>query len=109
MCNIYMNAIGDTHEVNDMERRLGVTEARKDLARIIDEVKYKGENYIIVRHGQPAAAVVPIEVYRHWQQEREELFATIRNIQSAHVDAEPDQIMQDVLEAQQAVRRSTAE
>ena len=26
-----------------MERRLGVTEARKELARIIDEVKYKGD------------------------------------------------------------------
>ncbi len=34
-----------------MERKPGGTQARKELARIIDEVKYKGEDYIIVRHG----------------------------------------------------------
>jgi len=92
-----------------MERRLGVTEARKELARIIDEVKYKGENYIIIRHGQPAAALVPIEVYRRWQREREDLFAAIRSMQGSNAEAEPDQIMQDVLAAQQVVRQSRPE
>ncbi len=89
-----------------MVRQLGVTQARKDLARIIDEVRYKGENYIIVRHGQPAAAVVPIEVFRQWEKEREELFATIRRIQASNRAAEPDEVIQDVLEAQRAVRQS---
>ena len=51
-----------------MERQLGVTEARKQFAQMIDEVKYKGDNYIIVRHGEPAAAVVPVEVYLQWRQ-----------------------------------------
>ena len=92
-----------------MERRMGVTEARKQLARIVDEVKYKGENYIIIRHGQPAAAVVPMEVYRRWKQEREELFGVIREIQAANADADPDQVMKEVLEAQQSVRQIAAE
>ena len=58
-----------------MERSLGIAEARKEFARIIDSVQHKGDNYVIVRHGQPAAAVVPIEVYSRIKQEREELFA----------------------------------
>ncbi len=90
-----------------MERKLGVTQARKELARIIDDVKYKGENYIIVRHGKPAAAVVPIEVYRRLERERQALFEAIRNVQSANPEAEPDAVMKDVLDAQQAVRQSS--
>ena len=92
-----------------MERQMGVTEARRQLARIVDEVKYRGENYIIIRHGQPAAAVVPMDVYRRWKQEREELFGVIREIQAANADADPEQVMKEVLEAQQSVRRIAAE
>ena len=92
-----------------MERRLGITEARKQLAHIVDRVKHKGENYVIVRHGQPAAAVVPMEVYLRWKEEREELFGTIRKIQAANPNADPDQVMQDVREAQSSIRRSRIE
>ncbi len=92
-----------------MERQLGITEARKQLAQIVDQVKYKGENYVIIRHGQPAAVVVSMDVYRQWKKKREELFDVIRNVQEANADADPDQVMQEVLEAQQAVRRHSAE
>lgn len=92
-----------------MERRLGITEARKQLAHIVDRVKYEGENYVIVRHGQPAAVVVPMEVYRRWKEEREEMFGTIRKVQAANPNAYPDQVMQDVLEAQSSLRRSLIE
>lgn len=91
-----------------MERQIGVTEARKQLARIVEGVRYKGESYVIIRHGQPAAAVVPVDVYRQWKQEREELFGVIREIQAANADADPEQVMKEVLEAQQSVRQAAA-
>jgi prevent-host-death family protein len=90
----------------DMERKLDVTQVRKDLARIIDEVQFKGENYIIVRHGQPAAAVVSMAAYRRLAKERQALFDAIRHLQSANPDADSDAVLQDALEAQQAVRPS---
>ncbi len=92
-----------------MERQLGVTEARKQFAQMIDEVKYRGDNYIIVRHGEPAAAVVPMEVYLQWKRERVELFDLIRRVRAENANADPDEVMKVVLEAQQAVRRSAAE
>lgn len=92
-----------------MERSLGVTEARKELARIIDDVKYKGDNYVIVKHGQPAAVVVPVDLYRRWKEEREELFALIREMQTPNLEADPNQVMQEVLHAQQSIRRPAAE
>ena len=92
-----------------MERQLGVTEARKQFAQMIDEVKYRGDNYVIVRHGEPAAAVVPMEVYLQWKRERVELFDLIRSVRAENANADPDEVMKVVLEAQQAVRRSAAE
>jgi len=92
-----------------MERQLGITEARKRLARIVDGVKYEGDNYVIVRHGQPAAAIVPMEVHRQWKRERQELFHVIRKIQAANPDADPNQVVEEVLEAQRAVRQSSVE
>jgi len=92
-----------------MERQLDITEARKQLGQIVDQVKYKGDHYVIMRHGQPAAAVVPMEVYRQWKKEREELFDVIRRIQAVHEDADPDQVMQAVLEAQHTVRQHSPE
>jgi prevent-host-death family protein len=92
-----------------MERSLGVTEARKEFAHIIDAVQHKGENYVIVRHGQPAAAVVPIEVYSRIRQEREDTFAIIRQIQLANAEVDPDRVMEEVLKAQQSLRQPLAE
>jgi len=92
-----------------VEQRLSITEVRKQLANIIDRVKYEGEGYVIVRRGQAAAAVVPMDVYRRWKAEREKLFTVIRKIQAANPDADPDRVMTDVLEAQESIRRPLAE
>ena len=89
-----------------MERLLGITQARDELSRIIERVQHQGDSYIISRHGKAAAAVVPLRVYQNWKRKREELFESIRQFQTANEDAEPEQVMEDVLQAQQAARSS---
>jgi prevent-host-death family protein len=92
-----------------MKRELGITEARKQFASIVDEVKYRGDNYVILKRGEPAAAIVPMDVYRRWQEERERLFDVIREIQEQNQGADPDEVMAEVLQAQQEIRREKAE
>lgn len=87
-----------------METVLGVTKAREKLSEIVESVQYQNDAFIISRHGRPAAAVVPVEVYESWKRQRKEFFDLVRRFQEASGEAEPDQVMQDVLEAQQAVR-----
>ena len=87
-----------------METVLGVTKAREKLSEIVESVQYQNEAYIISRHGRPAAAVVPVEVYESWKRQRKEFFDLIRQFQEASGEADSDQVMRDVLEAQQAVR-----
>jgi prevent-host-death family protein len=90
-----------------MERVLGITEARQEFSNVVERVQYQGDSYIISRHGKAAAAVVPVEVYESWKRQRKELFDAIRKIQEANRGADPDEVMQDVLQAQQAVRSSS--
>ena len=89
-----------------MERVLGITRARQEFSDVVERVQYQGDSYIISRHGKPAAAVVPVEVYEGWKRQRRDLFDAIRKIQEANRGADPDEVMQDVLQAQQAVRSS---
>jgi len=90
-----------------MERSLGVTEAREKFSEVIEKVQYQGAAFVISRHGKAAAAVVPMSVYENWKRKREELFAAIRKIQEENRDRDPEEAMQDVLDAQQATRSSS--
>lgn len=87
-----------------MEKIISVTKARDEFRKIVDEVQYQGDKYVINRHGKPAVAVVPIHVYENWKQQRKRLFDLIREVQAANPAADPDEVMQDALAAQQAVR-----
>ena len=87
-----------------MKKKLGVTEARKQFSEVVNQVQYSGDTYVIVKRGKRAAAIVPVEILDKWEDDRIELFDTIRKIQQANADADPDQVMEDVLQAQQAVR-----
>ena len=49
-----------------MENKLGLTKARESLSTMVENVQYQGDTYIISRHGRPAAALVPIQVYQKW-------------------------------------------
>ena len=66
-----------------MEKKIGLAQARKEFSKVINDVQYQGESYIISRHGEEAAAVVPLQVYQNWIKGRENFFDSIREIQSA--------------------------
>lgn len=87
-----------------MEKEIGVTQARDKLSSIINEVQHQGDKYVISRHGKPAVAVVPMHVYENWKQQRARLLSLIQEVQAANPEADPDEMMQDVLAAQQATR-----
>jgi prevent-host-death family protein len=71
-----------TQEEIPMEKKVGVTEARKEFSKIVNEVQYQGEAYLISRHGEEAAAVVPVTVYREWMKQRRAFFDAVRGVQN---------------------------
>jgi len=72
-----------------MEKQMGVTEARSEFKTIVDQVQHRGDTYIINRHGKAAAAVVPIDLYKTWQKQREALFEAIHQAQQ-QANLEPE-------------------
>lgn len=86
-----------------MEKMLGVTKARETLSSIIERVQYQGDTYLINRHGKPAAAVVPVQVYESWKRQRDEFFEIVREIQQ-RADLEPEEAERLAAEAVAAAR-----
>ena len=90
-----------------MEKKLNITQARETLRDLVDEVQYQNNKFIILRHGKPAVALVPLAVYESWKSNRERLFELVEEMQASSGSTDPDQIMELVQEAQQAVRAET--
>lgn len=60
-----------------MEKTVCAFEARRQFGKILDAVAGKGDSVIVERHGEPAAAVVPIERYNQALQPVEDGAATL--------------------------------
>lgn len=88
---------------------MNITQMRDALGNLVDEVQYQNDKYIILRHGKPAVAIVPLHVYESWKSSRERLFRLIEQMQESSGDNDPEEIMTLVLEAQQAVRSEHTE
>lgn len=88
-----------------MEKKIGLAQARKEFSKVINNVQYQGESYIISRHGEDAAAIVPLQVYQNWIKQRENFFNSIREIQSA-ANLDPQQAKKLAEEAVAHTRKS---
>ena len=95
--------------MTNVEKQMNITQVRDALGNLVDEVQYQNNKYIILRHGKPAVAVVPLHVYESWKSNRERLFGLIEQMQESSGEGDPDEIMALVVEAQQAVRAETPE
>lgn len=43
-------------------RKASLVEAKTHLSELVDEAEHHGERTLILRHGKPAAAIVPVDV-----------------------------------------------
>jgi prevent-host-death family protein len=78
--------------------------ARGNLGQILEEVYYRGDQYIIERSGKAMAAVVPVEQFEQWRKEREAFFEVVDEIRERNRKVAPEQVEQDVVTASRAAR-----
>jgi prevent-host-death family protein len=62
------------------EKSIGAVEAQRDLARLLRTVSGKGDRYVVEESGEAIAAVVPIELYRRWKEDRDAFFEEIERV-----------------------------
>ena len=88
-----------------MRKRVNAVKARRSLGQILEEVYYRGDQYIIERSGKPMAAVVPVEQYDQWRREREAFFQLVDQIRMGNRGARPERIEQDIAAAKRRARQ----
>ena len=86
-----------------MEKTIGAFEIRRNFGRVLQEVIARGDKYVVERHGDPVAVVVPVEVYEQWKRSRDRLFEQIRTAQE-RANLSPEEAEALAQEAVQAVR-----
>lgn len=90
-----------------MEKTVAAFEARRQFGKILQDVVSKGNAFVVERHGEEVAAIVPVQVYRAWQERREEFFSSIRAA-AERSNLSEEEAMALAEEAVQAVRAEEA-
>jgi prevent-host-death family protein len=89
-------------------KKVNALKARQNLGQLLEEVYYKGDQYVIERAGKPMAAVVPVWQLEEWQKRRERFFGAVEELQQQNQEVEPEVIEQEVRKAIRAVRTTAS-
>ncbi len=85
-----------------MEKVISAFDTRRKFGKILQEVFTRKDKFIIERHGEPVAALVPIEVYEYWKKGRNALFEKWRaaaeraNMSPEEADALAEEAVQSI-------------
>ena len=84
-----------------MEKSVGAFEIRRQFGRVLQDVAVKGDSYIVERHGEPVAVVVPVDVYEQWKRGRDAFFdrMNLAAERAAMSPAEADELANAAVEA----------
>jgi prevent-host-death family protein len=90
--------------VDEMVKKVTALKARKNLGQLLEEVYYRGDQFVIERAGKPMAAVVPVWVLEEWQKRRERFFGMMDDVRQRQQEASAEAIERDIANAIRAVR-----
>lgn len=85
-------------------KTVNALKARRNLGQLLEEVYYKGDQYIIERAGRPMAAVVPVWQLEEWRKRRERFFGRVEKLWQRNQTVKPEVIEREVRGAIRAVR-----
>jgi prevent-host-death family protein len=88
---------------------IGAREARNKLSELLGTVRFGKEEIIMERSGKPMAALIPIETYERFIEERRIRFEVLNAIRSHIPDISSDEIEKDISDAVTSVREGRAE
>ena len=72
----------------------------------MDEVRIRGDRYIIERGNRPMVAVIPVEEYITWEKIRVGLYEKVKQIREKNQDIESDVLESEIKEAIEAARQA---
>ncbi len=91
-----------------MVKKVNALKARQNLGQLLEEVYYKGDQYVIERAGRPMAAVVPIWQLEARKKRRDRLFSLVEEAWERNKMVKPEAVERDVETAVRTVRSKAA-
>ena len=91
-----------------MLKTINALKARRNLGQLLEEVFYKGDQFVIERAGKPMAVVISPSEYEAYKRQREQDMKVFDEIRKKNKGAELEEVQRDVQEAIEAVRRENA-
>ncbi len=87
-----------------MLKKITAQKARQNFGELMDEVRLRGDRYIVSRGDKPIVAVIPVEEYLAWEQARERLYSRIVLMREKHRREQSEQLEFEFRQALEAVR-----
>lgn len=87
-----------------MHKRITAIKARQNLGELLEEVYYKNDHFIITRRNKAMAAVIPLEEYERFLEQRQQDFSVLEEIRAANQGKSPQEVERDVAAALARVR-----
>jgi len=87
-----------------MLKKISAQKARQNFGELMDEVRLRGDRYIVNRGEKPLVAVIPVEEYVAWEQARERLYSRIVQMRQANEEKQSSLLEQQIKEALEAVQ-----
>ena len=88
-----------------MLKTINALKARRNLGQLLEEVFYKGDQFVIVRAGIAMAVVISPSEYEAYKKQREQDMKVFDEIRKKNKGAKLEEVEKDVQEAIEAVRR----
>lgn len=88
-----------------MAKELTALKVRGNLGEILEEVYYKGEEYIIKRGKKPMAVLIPLDEFENYKKQREMDMKVFDKIRSKTKSYSTKEIETDVEKVIKAVRK----
>ena len=91
-----------------MLKAINALKARRNLGQLLEEVFYRGDQFIIQRAGKPMAVVISPAEYEAYMKQRKKDMDILDHIRRKNEGAETEEVEKDIQEAVDAVRGSNA-
>ncbi len=88
-----------------MLKKISAQKARQRFGEMMDEVRLRGDRYIVERGNKPMVAVIPVEEYVTWEKIRERLYEKIRQIRERNKGLDSEMLENEIKEAVEAARQ----
>jgi prevent-host-death family protein len=87
-----------------MLKNISAQKARQNFGELMDEVRLRGDRYIVNRGTKPLVAVIPVEEYIAWEKARERFYQKILQIRKKNQGIESEKLEREIREAVEATR-----